>query len=510
MAFRDKLKLERAGPQRVNKSEKIDPAGISARVKGAVIWRSGSQIVAQLISWGSTLFVIRILDPSDYGLFAMTQVILVFLTFLSGYGFASSLIQSETIEPIRIRQAFGMLLLLNSALALTQLAIAPVVADYYGQPLIADLLRWQSLLYLANPFMVIPDVLMSRRLEFMRPAIITIISTALGAACAITLALSGAGVWTLVVAPIVIFWARAIGLVIATGFLVMPSFNFRGAGQMFGFGTALLVSQGFWVIQSQADIFIAGRVLDPHTLGLYAEALFLTQIFASRFVPPLNEVAFPAYARIQKDRRRLAGSFLTAVRLIMALALPLYLGLAVTAAPVVETLFGPKWVEMAPLVSILALAMPVLTAQILFAPALNALGKPQLTARNAACGAILMPATFLVGVQFGAMGLAVGWLVAVPLLAAFTYSNARQHIGIDLAGLGRQIMPSLLAAMIMASLVWLLKSALPPMPAPALLAILATAGAACYAALLLIIAPQLCQEALRLVVGRKPAEQPSA
>lgn len=485
-------------------------APMGERVRSAVMWRSGSQILAQMISWGSTLFVIRILDPSDYGLFAMTQVILIFLTFLSGYGFASSLIQSDRLEPMRVRQAFGMLLLINTALALTQVAIAPLAADYYGQPEVADLLRWQALIYVAGPFMVIPDVLLIRRLEFTRQAIVTVITTALGAGCAISLALSGAGVWALVIAPIVIFWTRAIGLMIATRFFVVPSFDFRGAGEMFSFGTALLLTQMLWVIQSQADIFIAGRVLDPHLLGLYVEALFLTQIFTSRFVPALNEVAFPAYARMQKDGDKLASSFLTAVRLIMALALPLYLGLAVTSAEVVETLFGLKWVEMSPLVSILALAMPILTVQILFAPALNALGKPRITVRNAAFGAVVMPAAFLIGVQFGAVGLAFAWLLAVPLLAAFTYVQARSHLGIDLKRLGSQMKLSFLAATGMAAIVWLLKSALPPMPAPASLAVLAAAGIASYAGLLSIVAPELCREVLRLIVRRKPVEQLSA
>ena len=77
------------------------------RVRRAVIWRSGSQILAQIITWASTLLVIRLLNPADYGLFAMTQAILAFLTFLNGWGFASALVQSDSVDPFRIRQAFG-------------------------------------------------------------------------------------------------------------------------------------------------------------------------------------------------------------------------------------------------------------------------------------------------------------------------------------------------------------------------------------------------------------------
>ena len=88
-------------------------AELAERVRGAVIWRSGSQIVGQMVTWACTFVVIRMLDPSDYGLFAMTQVVLVFLTLLSGYGFANALIRRETVSPHEIRQVFGMLILLN-------------------------------------------------------------------------------------------------------------------------------------------------------------------------------------------------------------------------------------------------------------------------------------------------------------------------------------------------------------------------------------------------------------
>ena len=84
-------------------------ASLGASVRKAVLWRSGSQILSQVMSWGVTLAVIRLLDPGDYGLFAMTQAILNFATFLNGYGLVSALVQSDRIEPHRLRQAFSIM-----------------------------------------------------------------------------------------------------------------------------------------------------------------------------------------------------------------------------------------------------------------------------------------------------------------------------------------------------------------------------------------------------------------
>jgi O-antigen/teichoic acid export membrane protein len=492
--------------------DNLTPEDFGSRVKSAVFWRSGTQILSQLISWGSTLAVIRILEPSDYGLFAMTSVVLVFLNFLNGYGFVSALIQSEKVEPIRIRQAFGMLILLNAALAAIQFfAVAPLAAAYYGEPVVAEMLRWQSLIYLSTPFLILPEAMLTRNLDFKKPAIVNLTSAFIGAAVALGMAFGGYGVWTLVFAPIAIFWTRAIALMIATRFWVRPSFNFKGAGGIFSFGTAMLAAHGFWIVQSQSDIFIAGRAFDNHHLGLYAEALFLTQIFAAKFVPPLNEVAFPAYARLQNDRAALSAGFLKAVRLIMLIACPLYLGMAVSAQPFVDVLMGPKWAEAAPIVAILALAMPVMTLHILFAPALNALGLPNIVVRNSIFGAVLMPTVYLFAVQYGADGLAWGWLVAFPILLVFTIYQARPHIGFSISGLLASVLPGLAAAAIMAALVWaanqlLLTQLWSDIPPLAHLAALVAVGGLAYTALLWFGARQTFMEVVNLLVRRKPPE----
>lgn len=482
------------------------------RVKSAVFWRSGTQILSQLVSWGATLAVIRILEPGDYGLFAMTSVVLVFLNFLNGYGFVSALIQSEKVEPIRIRQAFGMLILLNAGLAAIQFfAVAPLAAAYYEESVVGEMLRWQSLIYLSTPFLILPEAMLTRNLDFKKPAIVNLTSAFVGAAVALGMALNGYGVWTLVFAPIAIFWTRAIALMIVTRFWIRPSFNFTGAGSIFSFGTMMLVAHGFWIVQSQCDIFIAGRAFDNHQLGLYAEALFLTQIFAAKFVPPLNEVAFPAYARLQNDRTALAAGFLKAVRLIMLISCPLYLGMAVTAQPLVDVVMGPKWTEAAPLVAILALAMPVMTLHILFAPALNALGLPGVVVRNSIFGAILMPSVYLFAVQYGADGLAWGWLVAFPILLAFTVYQARPHIGFGMSGLVAAVLPGLAAAGAMAGLVWTLDQMFltvlwRDVPALLHLAALAATGGIVYTAMLWFGARATFMEVVNLLVKRKPPE----
>ena len=480
-------------------------AELGASVKRAVIWRSGSQIFAQIVAWASTLMVIRILDPADYGLFAMTQVVIVFLNFLNGYGFAGSLIREPELTEERIRQAFGLLLLVNGALALLQVGLAPLAAAYYRQPEVAELLRVQALIFLATPFISIPEVLLMRAMDFRRQALVNLGAALVSAAVALGCALAGLGVWTLVFAPIALFWARAVGLQAVTRARYRPSFRFAGAGTMFHFGLALLASTFGWTVMTQADTFIAARRLSPGQLGLYAEAFFLTSLIASKFVPGLNEVAFPAYARLQQDRELLAAAFLKAVRLIMLVTCPLYLGLSVVAPDTISVVLGEKWGAMAPLVTVLALGMPAQTLHILFAPAVNALGHARITMRSSLLGALVMPPAFLIGLNWGPTGLAYAWLLVFPLLPLFTFIQAKGLLGVGPRQLSQAVAPGLLASLVMGLLVLVFGEGLRGLAPWQRLMLEIPFGAAVYAALLLAFARATLSDLTGLIFRRMPA-----
>ena len=76
------------------------------------------------------------------------------------------------------------------------------------------------------------------------------------------------------------------------------------------------------------------------------------------------------------DPDAIGRAFVQGVRMVMIVAMPFYMGLAATAEPLVLTVLGDKWRETAPIVHLLALAMPFMTLQMLFTPASDARGRP--------------------------------------------------------------------------------------------------------------------------------------
>lgn len=475
-----------------------DDSMMAARVRSAVLWRSGSQIAAQLVTWTSTFFVIRLLSPSDYGLFAMTQVVLSLMNLLNGYSFTGALVQAREVDRNQVRQVLGVLILLNFSLAAAQFLMAPLAAGYFRAPIVENMLRVQSLLYLTTPFIMVPQALLSRGIDFRTQARANIVAALLSAIVAPSCALAGLGVWTLVLAPLTLFVARAVMLFVLGRWWVWPSFRFKGAGAVFGFGMAILVSELLWFVQTQADIFIAGRSLQAHEIGIYTTSLFLAQILVNKFVPALNEVAFPTYSRMDGDRAKVGAGFAKSVRLIMLVAVPFSLGLTLAAEPLVLTALGPKWAETIPVVRILGLAMPFVTLQILYTPATNALGRPSIPAWISGAGAIIMPAAYLVAVHYGAVGMAYAWLIGFPLLTLIATILSLRVIGMPYNALLAALAPAAAAGAMMAAILLAVDSELPPLHPFAHLMTLVMIGAATYVITLSLIARPVLSELLAL------------
>jgi O-antigen/teichoic acid export membrane protein len=291
-------------------------------------------------------------------------------------------------------------------------------------------------------------------------------------------------------------------MLLAARTFIWPSFDFRGARALAGYGGIMMTGQLFWFVQTQADIVIAGRSFTPTELGFYTTALFLAQIFVTKVVPPLNEVAFSAYTQIQHDREAVAEGFLKSVRVVMTLAMPFCLGLAAVAEPAVDLLLGDKWLPTAPIVAVLALAMPFMTLHVMFGPATNACGKPGIGTRSSILGAVLMPLCYLAGAQYGAIGVAAAWLVAWPLLTAIVAAWSIPVLNLRAAQLREALLPPVLAGAGMGLAVVALDRALPAMPEALRLVLLVAAGGAVYGGWLLAFARERLDEIAGLALKR--------
>ena len=409
-------------------------------------WTAGAKFASQLVTWGITIFVMRLLAPADYGLLAMASVFLALLGMFAEIGLGPALVQQAEATPQKLRQSFGVILLINLGLFALLNILAPLIALFYAEPKLTSVIRIMSLQFLLIPFIVIPEVLLQRRLEFKFRSLGEFGSTVVGSIATLILAIGGFGVWALVIGNVAGVLFRAIFFNVVAPFREWPSFSLHGMRSTLAFGGHVTGSRFLWFAFTQADTVIVGRVLGGEILGVYSVALHLATLPLQRVTAILNQVAFPAFSRFQHERELIATQLLKALSLIALVAFPVFWGMSGVAPELVAVLLGPKWAEAILPMQILTLVMPF-RAVVGFLPSVtDAIGRPDIGLSNALLGCIVMPIAFFVGAQWGIRGVSLAWLIVYPVVLAINMRRMVAAIGVRLRDVMLRLRPTLLCA----------------------------------------------------------------
>ena len=247
---------------------------------------------------------------------------------------------------------------------------------------------------------------------------------------------------------------------------------------------------------SQSDIFIVGKLLGKADLGLYSVSMHLASLPVQRVSSIVNQIAFPAFAKLQRDRERVSQAFLSSVRMQMVFAVPVLWGISCVAPETVYVILGPTWQGAIIPMQILTLMMPLRMTSNLMPAALQGVGRVDLEVRGLLVLWLFMPAAFLFAARWGVEGVSLAWVLVFPVAFAINLSFSLPVLGVGRWQFVGTLAKSALPGIPMYAAVLLARSMLEPMSAIPLLALLVLVGAFTYA----IAAFVLNREGLREVL----------
>src|SRR5438045_3981501 len=135
-----------------------------------IAWVGSVKWIVQLITWGTTIVVARILSPSDYGLMTMGTVLLSFISLLGESGIGATVITVRDITPKQTAQINGAALLMGVAsFSIAALAAFPV-GWFYRAPSLPPVIIALSFTLVISGFRVVLSALLQRDLRFPRVA----------------------------------------------------------------------------------------------------------------------------------------------------------------------------------------------------------------------------------------------------------------------------------------------------------------------------------------------------
>lgn len=463
-------------------------------------WNTAAKTVGQAVSWLVTLLVIRLLSPQDYGLMAMSVVIIGLVTGFAEFGLGGSLVQARAVSRDELARLAGVLAATNLACGALVFAGASLYASLLHEPRLANIVRVLAFQFALNAIDAVPQAIAYREMQWKRMAGIELAVMLLGSAVTLALAWLGAGVWALVVGTIASGVLRT-ALFVGLGTFVWPSFQSGGMGRHLRFGGAVTAGRLLWQFTFQADVLIAGRFLTSQAVGLYSVALHLATLPMNKAMAILNQVAFSAVARLQDDRPRMRERLLDALRLLALGAIPALWGVCAVAPEFVDVVLGPAWHPAIFALQIVSLLTPVRMLGAVFSTALAGIGRADLDLRNMAIGAVVLPAAFLIGVQWGVDGLAASWAVGVPIASAWSLPRAFAALGIGVSQVWAAVRVPLAAGVVMLGCVAGLRAAFFDHSELVRLPLLVASGAVAYLGSVHLLDRSIWIDARRLVTA---------
>jgi PST family polysaccharide transporter len=425
------------------------PAEVDRSFYSGTAWLLSNQVITRVINFGSGIVIARLLAPVDFGLMSLALTFSNLITLVGNIGVGHFLIYRQDERQDYLTAGFWLALTASAGLFCLQVAAAPLVARFYGNPIVAPIMVVYGVaFYLIAPLGSIHNVLLQKRMHFRRLVIPQLATTILSTVVTIVMALLGYGVWSLVVPGLIAF---PVSVVLSWKLCKWrPSWRLHTKlwGEMFRYGKNVLGNDLVNYVNSNIDYIIIGRLLGPSLLGLYTFAFNQSTMLVLLLYGVFSQVVFPILARLQTEPSRLQSSYLKFARLGGAVLIPITALQFVIADEYIRVIYGSKWAEaVTPFRWLLAFAFGR-CLMIGVNELINAVGRPDLGFKYSLVTAPVLTAAVLLGSGWGIVGVAAGVGLVMGVSALGFIWLVFRVMQWRLAEFGKAIIPSFVSGVI--------------------------------------------------------------
>jgi polysaccharide biosynthesis protein len=313
-----------------------------ATTKG-LFWSSVERFSNQGVQFVFSIILARLLSPSDYGIIAMVTIFFAVAQSFVDSGFSNALVRKTDRVEEDLSTCFYFNIGVGIIAYIVLFLIAPLVANFYNQPILSPIIRITGLEVMLNSLCVVQQALFTIKIDFKSQAKITLSATVISGIVGILLAYQGYGIWALV-------WQGVASSIVRMGLLWLMSkwrprtgFSKSSFNYLFGYGSKLLASGLLDTIYNNIYPIVIGKFYNPAQLGNYSRALGWAQLPSANITSILQRVTFPVLSAIQDDTLRLQNSYRRLLKLSAFIVFPLMMGLAAIASPLIRVILTAKW-----------------------------------------------------------------------------------------------------------------------------------------------------------------------
>ena len=429
---------------------------IKSKAINSVVWSTVEKFLRQGLMTLFSIIIARQLLPSDYGLVAMLTIFLTIAQIFVDSGFVEALIQKQNRTDTDFSTVFWFNILVALLLYVTLFLCSPLIADFYGEPLLNDLLKCMSIVFVINAFRTVQQAKLNIAMDFRRQTWISVVAMTISGIIGMWMAYHGFGVWTLVLQQLLQNFLNVVFLWISSRWIPKFVFSKHSFKELFSFGAQLLASRTLHAIYTNGTFLLMGKFFSPSTTGLYSQSNQMAGFIPGTVNDVVARVAYPIECELQDNDEELQRRFFQMLRLTCFVLFPLMMGLAALAEPIVRLLLTEKWIETVPLIRILCFAWIWWPASNMSWQLLNAKHRSDYCLKaeviKKTIGISILLISFLGGIKMVCIGMLIYYIADVYVITWFT---GRILSGVTFWKEMQVLLPILMQAMTMGITVFL-------------------------------------------------------
>ncbi len=376
-------------------------------------WTTFNKISSQLIKFGVSIVLARLLTPQDFGLMAMAIVVTGFIEIFKDMGTVASIIQRLDIDDKLLSSLFYLNLMFGITLMGIILVSSNALANFYGDKRLVNILDILSITFPLTSTILVKKALLQRNMLFDKIAVVELTSMVVQGGVAIILGYLGWGVWSLIYGSISSAFVSTVLFWISVHWRPKLYCKWNDIKSVLFFSINLSGAQTLAYFMTNIDKLIIGRYLGASTLGFYDMARRLLTLPGATVTEILSRVLFPSFSKIQNDNKQLREKFLRTCGAIAIIIFPVLCGMCVLARPLILVVYGPTWEPVVPILQILTPVAIMLSFAVALGPMIYLTkGRTDLLFRWHVAFGIISTLGYIVGLKWGILGVAIGYLVS--------------------------------------------------------------------------------------------------
>ena len=313
------------------------------RVASGVAWSIGEKIGSAMMQIVVSIIVVNALMPMDMGIMAILTVFTALAQVVVDSGFSQTLIRKASPTEGDFRSVFLFNVITSVALYAIFTACSPFMARYYGWEALAEVAPVLFLIIPLNAVCVIQNTIMVREFRFAQLSTIIFLAALISGAVAVTMALCGCGIWSLVGQRVSQMAVKAALLWIISSWRPKSGTNDSTFRQMVPYSLRLMATDLITSLYNNISQLFIGRIYSGDALGFFNQAQKLKDMPVTSTMQSIQSVTFPALAKINDNEAKFVDSYRRVVMLTAYIIFPIMVGLISTADDIYSLLLKPQW-----------------------------------------------------------------------------------------------------------------------------------------------------------------------